>query len=294
MIGKRARKTGINRISQFILFFGFFFVLPLSVFGEASKPLVPDTLTVLQKQQLDSLESTFVIKDCCESTLAKCLAEKRKCPMAPRFHELMRWLVARRTSPQTIADEVNKRYECLTSTVKWKIDTTAFPIAGDPKAPLLISGYVTGTCPLCHYITRELYAAVSPGGALYGKARLMVKPLGATPGNLAMCAANELGRFWDFFLAVSNIKERADSAVVYHVADSIGIKQKVLSQLARDPKTLAMAQASTAEAGANGVAVAPTLFFNRVRYKSYKDPRWLIDAAEFLYEVRYVAAKKAE
>ena len=182
--------------------------------------------------------------------------------------------------------QAGKRYESLTSTDKSKIDTTVFPIAGDPHAPVLISAYVTGTCPLCHYITRELFAAVSQGGPLFGKARLMVKPLGATPGNLAMCAANELGRFWDFFIALSNVKLRADSAVVYHVADSIGIKQKVLSQLARDPKTLAMAQASTAEAGANGVQVAPTIFFNHVRYKSYKDPRWLIDAAEYLYEAK--------
>jgi protein-disulfide isomerase len=200
---------------------------------------------------------------------------------------MMKWLVAKRTDPHTIVEEMNNRYGCLTSTsASGRIDTTVFPIAGDPKAPVLIAGYVTGTCPLCHYITRELYAAVSPGGALYGKARLMVKPLGASPGNLALCAANELGRFWDFFIALSNVKERADSAVVYRVADGIGIKPATLSQLARDPKTLTMAQASTAEAGANGVTVAPTFFFNRVRYKSYKDPRWLIDAAEYLYEAK--------
>jgi hypothetical protein len=60
----------------------------------------------------------------------------------------------------------------------------------------------------------------------------------------------------------------------------------VSCKLARDQKTLAMAQASTAETGANGVTVAPTIFFNHVRYKSYKDPRWLVDAAEYLYEVR--------
>jgi protein-disulfide isomerase len=275
-------RRGGTGVRFLVLFLGF----SLSLFAEEQKSVAPDTLTVLQAQQVDSIEKHITVKQCCQADLASCVRKKPACALAGSLHGLIQWLVGKQTNPNMIAEEAGKRYESLTSTEKSKIDTTVFPIAGDPKAPVLISGYVTGTCPLCHYITRELYAAVSPGGALYGKARLMVKPLGATPGNLAMCAANELGRFWDFFIALSNVKLRADSAVVYHVADSIGIKQKVLSQLARDPKTLAMAQASTAEAGANGVTVAPTVFFNRVRYKSYKDPRWLIDAAEYLYEVK--------
>jgi protein-disulfide isomerase len=269
-----------------VRFLVIFFFFTLSSPAEQQKSIIPDTLTVLQARQVDSIENHISVKECCSTDLFSCMAKKPPCALAGSLHSLVRWLVAKQTNPKAIADEVDKRYESLTSREKSKIDTTVFPIAGDPRAPVLISAYVTGTCPLCHYITRELFAAVSQGGPLFGKARLIVKPLGATPGNLTMCAANELGRFWDFFIALSNVKLRADSAVVYHVADSIGIKQKVLSQLARDPKTLAMAQASTAEAGANGVQVAPTVFFNRVRYKSYKDPKWLIDAAQYLYEAK--------
>jgi protein-disulfide isomerase len=269
-----------------ILLLGFPLAFLLSPSAAEQKSVVPETLTVLQTQQVDSIEKNSIIQQCCQSDLASCLNKKPACALAHRLHGLIQWLAAKQTDPKTIVDEVKKRYVSLTSTQKCTIDTTVFPIAGYPAAPVLIAGYVTATCPLCHYVTRELHKAVLPGGALYGKARLMVKPLGTTPGNLALCAANKSGRFWDFFMALSNVKLRADSAVVYRVADSIGIKQKVLSQLIRDPKTLTMAQASTAEAGANGVTVAPTVFFNRVRYTSYKDPRWLIDAAEYLFEVK--------
>jgi protein-disulfide isomerase len=178
--------------------------------AEEQKSVVPDTLTPVQALQVDSVEKIITIRQCCQGDLFSCLQKKKTCTIAQRFHGLVRWLAAKRTSTATIADEVNKRYESLVSTQKVKIDTTVFPIAGDPQAPVLIAAYVSGTCPLCHYITRELYAAVSTGGALAGKARLMVKPLGASQGNLCMCAANELGRFWDFFIAVSNVKIRAD------------------------------------------------------------------------------------
>lgn len=262
--------------------------------AEEQKPAEPDTLTVLQAKQLDSVEKTIRVGQCCKGTLFSCLRENPSCTMARRFHELAKWLAAKRTGPQTIVDEINKRYDCLTSSRKSDIDTTVFPIAGDPAAPILIMAYVSGTCPLCHYITRELYFAVAKGGPLFGKARLTVKPLGVVPGNLSMCAANQLGRFWDFFIALSSVKVRADSTVVYHIADSIGIRPGVLTRLMKDPKTLAMAQASTQEASRNGVTVAPTIFLSGVRYRSYKDPRWLIDAAEYLFESRTISSRYRE
>jgi protein-disulfide isomerase len=254
--------------------------------AQEQNPAALDTLTMLQTQQLDSIEKTIRIGECCNGSLFSCLREKPACQMAPRFHALAKWLAVKRTGPQTIIDEINKRYYCLTSDRKSSIDTLAFPIAGDRDAPVLIMAYVSGTCPLCHLITRELYAAVAKGGPLFGKARLTVKPFGKATANLSMCAANKLGRFWDFFIALSSVQIRADSAVVFHVADSIGIKPGVLSALIKDPKTLAMASESTQEADRNDVTVAPTVYLSGVRYKSYKDPRWIIDAAEYLYEAK--------
>jgi protein-disulfide isomerase len=254
--------------------------------AQQQNPAGPDTLTVPQTQQLDSIEKIIRIGECCNGSLFSCLREKPACTMARRFNALAKWLMAKRTSPQTIVDEINKRYDCLTSQSKSSIDTSAFPIVGDQGAPVLIMAYVSGTCPLCHRITRELYAAVAKGGPLFGKARLTVKPFGKATANLSMCAANKLGRFWDFFIALSSVQIRADSAVVFHVADSIGIKPGVLSALIKDPQTLAMASASMQEADRNDVTVAPTVYLSGVRYKSYKDPRWIIDAAEYLFEAR--------
>jgi hypothetical protein len=44
------------------------------------------------------------------------------------------------------------------------------------------------------------------------------------------------------------------------------------------------AQASAREGVKNGVTVTPTVFINSKRYRSYKDPRWIVDAALFEYE----------
>ncbi|HUI93199.1 MAG TPA: thioredoxin domain-containing protein [Chitinivibrionales bacterium] len=247
------------------------------------KITVPDTLTVQQVHQLDSLENVIKVEQCCNATLAACLKKKNPCELAARLHAFVKWLVARRTESARITDEASKRYVSLTSTIKGTVDTTVFTIAGDPKAPVLISGYVSAVCPICHFVTHELYDAVT-AGELKGKARLMVKPVGEGFANKSLAAACIMGRFWDYFVAISMVKSRIEKETIYNIADSLKLDVAKFKSLVNGPQADSLVKASSAEAGMNAVTVTPIYFINRVRYASYKDPAWLVDAVECIYD----------
>jgi protein-disulfide isomerase len=258
-------------------------LLCATAFAFDQKTPVPDTLTNEQLHQLDSLENEIKIEQCCNGTLAACLKKKSSCALAERLHAFMKWLVARKTASRIVSDEAYKRYSSLTSTNKGTIDTTVFPMAGDSRAPVLISGYVSATCPICHFVTHELYDAVTKG-ELKGKARLMVKPLGEGFANMSLAAACRMGRFWDYFIALSMVKSRIGKETIYVIADSLKFDLGKFKSLMTDPTTDSLVKASTAEAAAIGITLSPTYFINRVRYQSYKDPAWLVDAVDYIYE----------
>ncbi len=243
-----------------------------------------DTLTALQKNVADSLDTALLLPLCRKAEAFSRTQEQGQCIFRKHSKHLLEWLVSKHTDVKSISDELQKRYDCLFSNEKMPIDTTTFPIAGNSKAPILLIVYVSATCPLCHYISRELYSAVTPGGALYGKVRFMAKPYGVTAANLSLYAANSLGKFWDYFLALANVNERIDPELFFHIADSLGMKKAHLKNLMENEKTVSLAQKNTAEAQTNQVTITPTVFINCVRYRSYKDPRWIIDAAEIKFE----------
>jgi protein-disulfide isomerase len=260
-------------------------MLFLQAVAAEKKVVVPDTLSGNHLHQLDSIEHAFFLSQCCNTTMSDCLAKKPSCSIAARFHAFLKWLVARDTKSSTIAEELDKRYESLTSAKTASIDTAAFPVAGDRRAPVLIAGYVSATCPLCHVITRELYAAVTTG-PLAGKAKFMAKPFGTGFANRSLSAMKDHGKYWEYFIAIANVKNRIDSMTVFRIADSLGITTAALKQRMKDSKIDSALAAVTKEANANGVSLVPTLFIDRVRYRSYKDPLWIIDAAEYRYQAR--------
>jgi protein-disulfide isomerase len=252
-------------------------------FAFDQKTPIPDTLTNEQLHQLDSLENEIKIEQCCNGTLAACLAKKSSCALAGRLHAFVKWLVARKTESGKISGEAFKRYISLTSTTKGTIDTTVFPLAGDSRAPVLISGYVSAVCPICHFVTHELYDAVTQG-ELKGKARLMVKPLGEGFANKSLAVACRMGRFWEYFIALSTVKTRIQKETIYNIADSLKFDLGKFKSLLNGPEADSLVKVCTTEAGINGATLVPTYFINRVRYQSYKDPAWLIDAVDYIYE----------
>jgi protein-disulfide isomerase len=265
-------------------------VVAVHVFAFEQKKEVPDTLTAKQAAYVDSLEKTVAVDGCSKRTLYENVRESTPCPLAKHLHDFIRWDVARETADTALVPAIQKHYQTLCSTEKSVIDTTKFPIVGDKKAPVLIIGYVTATCPFCHYVTKALYEAVTTG-ILKGKARLMIKPFGATTQNHILAAALQKGKYFDLFLAIADVKVRLDPPLMLSIADSIGLSSKELMVLAKGAKADSLVLRSLAEAKKNDVPIAPTFFINHIRYKGFKDPKWLIDAALYRYETGVLPPK---
>ena len=148
----------------------------------------------------------------------------------------------------------------------------------------MITAYASGSCSLCKRIVRELHASVT-AGPLKGKAFLCVKPFTMGIADCALLAAQNQNRFWDYFLALSQVKERLSQVQLLRIADSLGLKKKVFWHDMNDASVKELLTRSANEARKNGVTVTPTFFINNCRYRSYKDSQWVIDAAEYRFEI---------
>jgi protein-disulfide isomerase len=232
----------------------------------------------------DSVITNYRVSQCCASTVKKCLSQVPVCPLARRLAKFSEWLAGEGKSYAEIMEKMEERERTLTDTGRAQIDISNMPFAGSPDAPVDIVAYISATCPLCKLITGEMYVEVTEGD-LKGKARFFAKPFTRGFGDRAMLAAARLGKYWDYLRALAQIKKRTDTEEFYAVAEQVGIARSDLEQSAQDPEFGRVLERSHDEGARNGVTVTPTIFVNGRRYRSYKHTLWLIDAAEYEYEM---------
>jgi predicted DsbA family dithiol-disulfide isomerase len=82
-------------------------------------------------------------------------------------------------------------------------------------------------------------------------------------------------------MALAKVQERLDRSVLIEVAEEIGLPRKKFVRLMESGKYDVPLAQSRKEALANKVKVTPTFFIDGQRYRSYKDPRWIVDAVEY-------------
>ena len=150
---------------------------------------------------------------------------------------------------------------------------------------MLITAYISANCPLCKRVVSALYDSITTDTLLSGKFALVAKPIGTSIGNVALLAAGKEGRFWDYFRTLANdhsvLKEEAD---ILRVAQKAGITSATFQKNLSSSTLSKRLSAYHAESVRNEVKYTPTFFINNKRYSSYKDPRWVIDAALFEYD----------
>lgn len=233
---------------------------------------------------LDSVINNFHIEKCCHSSLGKCLNAKSPCSIAPRFYNFGCWLIIRENSYNKIMLQLNKRYSSFFGPDTFHIDAPFLPPAGDTSAPIIITAYISASCPLCKKVCIPLYRAVTEG-PIAGKAVLYLKPVLTDIGGMALMAAKELGGFWNYYLSLEKEKRRLNEKIILSKAKKVGLNKKQFKKLLDDEKLNAELVKSRNEALTNGVDITPTLFINNRRYRSYKDPQWVIDAVEYEYDM---------
>lgn len=206
-----------------------------------------------------------------------------KADESAHFHSFRKWLIEVGKPCSTIVNALEGRISLLSDTSLYAIDTTGLFFIGDSLAPVQIVMYISLSCPLCKKVYSELYDSVT-NGSLLGKAKLAVKPFGVNLLNGAMVAASHWGKQSELLRAVYPIKERLNVEMVIEVAESLKIPVESFIYRMENQSTVEYLRKSQQEAVKNGVNLTPTLFINYRRYKSYKDSRWVSEAAEMIYQ----------
>jgi hypothetical protein len=258
--------------------FSFFWVwIPAFSFAgdTTSAPLTPQ-----QMARLDSVIASFRIASCDSMSIAEGLKKRPPCLMAVHLSEFAQWLITKDKSDDDLKKDLTTRQDCMASSQKFPIDLRGLQVAGDPQSPVLIVAYISASCPMCKFVCSELYGEVTTG-TLKGKARIAAKPFTEGVGDRALVAAALYSKFWDYIIALNRLKERPDKPILLRLADSLRIPLPAFKVLLSDADLLKTLSRYHEEGVRNDVSVTPTFFINGKRYRSYKDSRWVVDAALF-------------
>lgn len=239
-----------------------------------------DSLTTTDHLQLlDSIAYSFTLDNCCDTTIGACIELKPACTQAPRFLDFISWMILRGHQQEKIIKELEKRVVSFFGPDTFLVNSS-LPLAGAQDAPVIISSYISASCPRCKKVCIPLYLAVTDG-PLYQLAKLQLIPATVSFGNMALLAAHEQGKFWDFFLKLEGEKRRLNERILMSKARKLGLNTKQFKRALYNNQYKKVLTQSRNKARNNGVTITPTLFINKRRYRSYKNPQWIIDAVEY-------------
>ncbi len=238
-------------------------------------------------QQILAAEHPY---DCCDDTLARCLKQKPVCSLAYRLAENICRRVAAGQDRQKIGRALARRARtAMQGKGKASIDLKGVPLAGDAAAPIAVVEYACARCPFCSRITPELYRAVVEG-PLKGKVKLYFKlfPIRGhqhgKEGGLALLAAAELGRFWDYLLKFYQRYDDYCPSLHAQWATEVGMDAAEFEKIEKDPVTREALVKSKKEGIVNKVDSTPTFFINGKKYQGEVKAAELIDFLEEQYE----------
>ncbi len=229
---------------------------------------------------LDSVTNSYYLKECCDDTLGKCLEVDKPCTIALRYYSFASWMILKENPYKKIITQLGKREESFFGRDTFSFDLSLLPPAGDSAAPITIVAYVSASCPLCKKVCIPLHMAVTDG-PIKGMAKLHLKTMTTSIGDMALLAADAQGKFWEFFLSLEKEDRRLNEKILVSRARKIGLNIDKFKYMIYEDKKRERLKKSWEEAQKNGVQISPTLFVNNRRYRSYKDPQWVIDLVEY-------------
>jgi protein-disulfide isomerase len=164
-----------------------------------------------------------------------------------------------------------------------EVDLHGVPPLGADGAPVEVVVYACARCPFCSKLVPQLHDAIA-SGPLAGKARMYFRvfPIRnhefSKEGGLALVAAAEQGRFWEYLLKVYGEFDRFCVTKLPEWAEAVGMDRQLFEQHVADPATRDALVESKKEGIRNGVDVTPTVFLNRRRFVGEMSYEELADA----------------
>jgi protein-disulfide isomerase len=243
-----------------------------------------EALAGSQHELAQRLLAAEFLYECCDDTIARCLAATPPTPLALRLAENVCRRVAAGQDGQRIHRSLSRRARSMVgggAAAVVAVDDAM--TAGTPGAPVTVTVYACARCPYCSRLVPELHRAVT-GSALRGSARLVFRTFpirgheASTEAGLAFVAAAAMGRFWEFALhAYARFDEFAPAAQPQW-AVAIGLDPAAFAARQADPATREVLVESKKEGLANGVEETPTVFINGRRWVGDLDAAELVDA----------------
>jgi protein-disulfide isomerase len=238
----------------------------------------------------DELLSKLHPYDCCDDTLAACLAAPAPCPLATRLaDDVCRMVAAGKGGPEIEAALGRRARSMLPLGAPASIAVDPAATVGDPAAPVVMTVYACTRCPFCKIVVPALHREVTKG-ALKGKARLAFRPFpirdhaGSTEGGLALLAAARQGKFWPYLLDLYARFDAFDAAKLGERAAALGLSREAFETAMADPALREQLVEAKREGVRNKVTATPTVFLGGRRYHYDLDPEVLVDVLLEEYE----------
>ncbi|MCA1733329.1 MAG: DsbA family protein [Acidobacteria bacterium] len=223
--------------------------------------------------------------DCCDDTIARCLAARPTCALAVRLADNICRRVAAGEDETRIRRGLSRRARSmLGGGAQASIDLTTAPVAGEEGAPVTVVVYACGRCPYCAKLVPLLHGEIQ--GRLKGRARLVFRTFpirgheGSTEAGLAFTAAARMGRFWEYALLSYRRFAEFSPERLSAWATEAGLDAAVFAAHLADPSTRDELIAIKKEGLVNGIGETPTLFINGRRWTGDLTLAEVVDAIE--------------
>lgn len=261
-------------------------VLTLCTTGVAVAGSPCDDLSPEARAVADRVLGTAHPYDVCDDTLAACVQSH---PDAPLIRRLVDWVcrkAARGGTPEAITRSLEKR--ALSMMRPGKVHAIALdqaPVAGCTRASVVVTAYLCARCPFCANLIPALHREVT-SGRLAGRVALVFRlfPIKShehsTEANLAVGAAQKMGKGWEYLLRAYRGFHAFSPAVLSDWASDVGLDRAAFEAATRDPAVRDAVVASKKEGLRNGVDATPTLFINGRRWQGDLDADTVLDAIE--------------
>jgi predicted DsbA family dithiol-disulfide isomerase len=223
--------------------------------------------------------------DCCDGTIAECLAAKPVCKLARRMADQVCRLAGAGQDQATIERALARRATTMTSTSVVPIDLSRAERAGAEDAKVTLVAYVCARCPYCAKLMPRLHSAIVEG-PLQGKVKAYVREFPirnhpfSTEGGMAMVAARRLGKGWPFLLHMYKVFDRFDPAKLPDCATQYGMDRDRFAQLLQDAEVRRELLESKKEGVRNHVEATPTLFIDGRLYRADLDYDTVVDVLQ--------------
>lgn len=220
--------------------------------------------------------------DCCDGTIAACLAKRPVCRLARRLADQVCRMAAAGKDRATIERQLALRATSMSSARTVPIDVSHAERLGEADAKVTLVAYVCARCPYCSKLMPKLHAAITTG-PLKGKVKAYLREFPirshehSTEGGMAVVAAHRLGKGWAYLMRLYRVFDSFDPAKLADWAVEEGMDRARFTALLTDPTVRRELVAAKKEGVRNGVTATPTLFINGRSYSGELDFDTVVD-----------------